>query len=203
MRVRARRSVRTVGIVLLAGFALAGCRSKRVLLPPIVELAPHARIGLVTFTSEGTRGALATVATRRFVQQLLAAQPGSEILELGVVAGPMDAAAARRIGEEHGVRSVVVGHVVVSNAKTRASVLGGLRVSIDADVALTARLLSTESGATLWSRSGQLRERIAGVSLVDGEVEFGAQDPDDAYGWLVDRLVYQVTRDFRGTWVRQ
>lgn len=195
-----RAFVFVLGLLLLPA---VGCRSPRVLEPPRVALQPHVRIGLVSFTAEGARGALAPLATQRFLAAMLDAQPGIEVLELGTIAGPIDPAAARRLGEAHGVRTVVVGHLVVSDLKPRVNIFGGFRASVEADVALTVRMLSSESGATVWSRASQLRETMGAVSIVDGQAVLGAQDPDDAYGELVDQLVWNVTYDFRSTWVRQ
>ena len=61
------------------------------------------------------------------------------------------------------------------------------------------------SGAT-----AQLAQRVkpgvligAGLSLIGGEPIFSAKDPNNAYGQLVNRLVYAVTYDLRSTWVKQ
>jgi len=64
------------------------------------------------------------------------------------------------------------------------------------------RMLSTETGATLWTRSVRLTEAIANLGVVDGQAVFGAQDAEEVYGALVERLVREVTNDFRSTWVR-
>ncbi len=201
MRPRRRYAPLFVAALLLV--AAVGCRSPRTLVDPRMALQPHVRIGLVTFSTEGANGTLAPLATQRFLAAMLEAQPGIEVLELGTVTGPVDAAAARRLGEAHGVRSVVAGHLVVSDLKPRVSVLGGLRASVEADVALTVRMLAAESGATVWARSAQIRETMGAVSIVNGQAVLGAQDPEDAYGDLVGHLVWEVTHDFRSTWVRQ
>lgn len=191
-------------VVFLALLGVQGCRSRpQVLVPAPVDLQPHARIGLVTFSAQGARGALAPLATQRFLSAMLAAQPGIEVLELGELPGPIDAAAARRLGEEHGLRSVVAGQLEVSDLKPRVSILGGLRASAEANVGLTVRMFATGSGATVWTREARVRETIANVSVVDGQAVLGAQDPDEAYGELVDVLVWEVTQDFRSRWVRQ
>jgi hypothetical protein len=39
--------------------------------------------------------------------------------------------------------------------------------------------------------------------LNGGIPDFGARDPNEAYGELVDVLVRDVTRDMRATWVRR
>ena len=191
-----------LGGVALSVTACGGGRSQ-VLLPPAVNLAPHNRIGLVLFTAEKAKGSLPALATQRFMEQILRSQQGIEILELGAIAGPVDAAAARRLGTEHGVRTIIVGHIVVSDVKPRISVAGGLSASAEATVSLATRMLATESGATVWSQSSRLRETIGSIGLVDGQAVFGAQDPQEAYGEMVNRLVWNVTQDFRSHYVRQ
>jgi hypothetical protein len=199
-----RPSARAVAYAALATLTLlAGCRRQRVLVDPLFALAPHSRIGLVTFTAQNAKGALPTFATQRFNEHLLRAQPGIEILEIGVAPGPIDAAAARALGQQHGVRTVLVGHLMVSDVKPRISIFGGLSASAEATLSLSTRLLSTESGATLWSRSSTIRETLGHVSIFDGGAVFDAQDPDEAYGEVVNQLVWNVTQDFRATWVRQ
>lgn len=192
-----------LSLVALGTLAACGPSIPPVLVPPRVELAPHSRLGLVTFTVENAEGQLNSFATERFAHLLFAAQTGFELLELGAVPARVDAAAARQLGAEHGVATILVGHIVVSDVKPRASLIGGFRVSAEANIALTTRLLSAETGGILWTQTSQVRENIAGVSLENGHAVFGAQDPEDAYGEMVDRLLYDVTRDFRSTWVRR
>lgn len=190
---------------IVAGLALTalGCRSPRVLVAPMVDLAPHTRIGIVTFTAQGASGTLSAFATQRFSEQLLRAQPGTEILELGAVAGPIDAAMARKLGEQHKVKTVIVGLLTASDVKPKISILGGLSASAEATVSLATKLLSTESGGTLWAQSTRVRETLAAVSLVNGEAVFGSKDPQDAYGDVVNAMVWTLTQDFRSTYVKQ
>lgn len=198
------RALPRFGLLLaLTAFSACGGSRKQVLIDPVVSLAPHSRIGLVTFSSTGAKGSLATLATTRFAERLLGAQQGIEVLELGIVAGPLDAAAARRLGQEHGVRTIMVGQLTVSDIKPRVRILGGLSASTEVTLALSTRLMSTESGATLWARSSTQRETLQSVSLVNGTAVFDAQDPAEAYGEIVNALVWNVTSDFRATWVRQ
>jgi hypothetical protein len=154
------------------------------------------------FTIENAQGSLDELATQRFAEYVLDGQPGIELLELGSQAERVDAAAARRLGQEHGLRAIFVGHIVVSDVRPRVSLGGGLRASADANVAMTVRLLSTETGGTLWTQSATTRESVAAVRLEGGTVVFGASDPEEAYGALVDRLVFRLTGDFRPTWQR-
>jgi hypothetical protein len=55
----------------------------------------------------------------------------------------------------------------------------------------------------LWRSSAAATEKVGELALVGGQPEFSARDPNDAYGHLVNRLVYDVTYDLRSTWVRQ
>ena len=66
-----------------------GRTSNAVQLDPVVNLTQHGRVGLVTFTAQNARGGLVTLATQKFEEQLLSAQPGVEILELGSITGPV------------------------------------------------------------------------------------------------------------------
>jgi len=171
-------------------------------IAPVMDLGAQSTIGLVTFTAEGARGGLVRLATERFQEQMLAAQPGIRILELGTVSGPVDAAAARRLGEQHHVKSIVVGHLQVSDLKPRVRLIGGLRASTEVTLALSTKLLSTETGATVWARSSSVRETMHEVAIVNGTAVFDAQDAADAYGEIVSALIERVTTDFRPTWVR-
>ncbi len=186
----------------------AACGGKRVLVPPRLDLAPFQRVGLVTFTVENAEGSLGEFATQRFTTQIFRAQRGVEVLELGdqerllreLDVDQLDAAAIRAIGDEHGVPAVFMGTLVVSDVKPRAAILGIPRLEAEVSVALTIRLRTTASGATTWSRSARATERVAGLAIVGGRPVFSAQDPEDAYGDLVDYLIGEVTRDLWPTY---
>src|SRR5690348_5312713 len=94
--------------------ALAACSSNTVLVPvpPRMDLKRYGALGIVEFASNepGSAGQ----ATRRFQEQVQAAQPGTPFLELGnretvlaaVGARELDAAALRKIGQKYGVRAL-------------------------------------------------------------------------------------------------
>lgn len=196
-------SIPRAATALVLAITLASCGGgKRIFQEPPVNLAHHTRIGLVTFSAENAKGGLAALATLRFQEQMLRAQPGIEVLELGVVSGPVDAALAKRLGEQHGVRTVVVGHLVVSDVKPRIRLISGLSASTEVTLSLSTRILSAESGSTLWARSSALRETLQQISIQNGTAVFDAADAAEAYGDVVNELVWNVTSDFRGTWVR-
>lgn len=204
-----------LGTALLVLFAATGCGPK-VMVPPRLDLARYYEVGLVTFTMENGRGSLNQVATERFAAEVFAGQLGVGILELGeadrvlqqIGEVELDARAAQAIGDVYGVPAVFVGHLKISSVKPRAAIVAFPRIEIPrveatVGVEITVRLLSTESGATLWSNTGSATETVGELGLVDGEVYFGAQDPNEAYGRLVDILIYDLTGDLRPTYVRQ
>ncbi len=198
---RQSRRAAMAALLLITASACGG-GGKRILQDPTVNLAPHSRIGLVTFTAENAKGGLVKLATQRFQEQLLRAQPGIEILELGALTTPVDAATAKRLGEQHGVRTVAVGHIVISDIKPRIRLIGGIGASTEVTLALSTKFFSTESGATVWARSSTMRETLQQVSIQNGTAIFDAQDAGEAYGEVLNELIWNVTTDFRATWVR-
>ena len=191
--------------------SVVGCGGTRVQVAPRLDLVPFEQLALVTFTIENAKGSLNQVATDRFAVEMLAAQSGYELLELGEQQHLLDAtganrygpAEARMIGEEQGVPAVFVGHMIVSNVKPSASISGIPRVGMEVSVELTVRLLSAGSGGTVWSASSRSTAVVGEVAFDGGIPSFGARDPADAYGDLVDVLVWEVTRDMRPTYRSQ
>src|SRR6266487_4677041 len=172
-----------------------------------MDLHPFARLGLVTFTVENAKGTLHEFATERFAEDLLAAQPGIEVLELGaadtllqrVGEREVGIATAQELGRQRGVAAVFAGHMKITNPTASGGIVGLVTPHLEATVRvdLTVRLLSTQSGGTLWRSSAWATDRVGQVALVGGEVEFRAKDPKEAYGRLVERLVALVTSDVR------
>lgn len=207
------RSVSAAAGMPLAVLLTLSCAAHRVLVPPRLDLVPYGSVGLVTFTIEKAKGSLQELATQRFSEEILAAQAGIEIQELG----PADAvlrrtgetalgpAAARALGGEQGVPVVFFGHLKISDVKPKGGLIGLTMPHIEATVAaeLSVELLSTRTGGTLWRASAATSEKVGGLAIIGGEPYFSAKDPNDAYGRLVNRLVTAVTHDFRATWVRQ
>src|SRR5881409_3274951 len=164
-------------------------------------------LGLVTFTVENAKGSLHEFATERFSEDMLAAQPGIEFLELGtqdsllqrVGEKELGIAAAQELGKQREVGAVFAGHLKVTNPKGTGGLAGLVTPHLEATVRvdLTVRLLSTRSGATLWRSSAWATRKVGHVSLVGGQLDFSAKDPKDAYGSLVNTLVGWVTQDQR------
>ena len=204
---------RSALLALLLAALSAGCAGRRVLVPPRLDLQPHGTVGLVTFTVENAKGTLHDFATQRFAEEVLAGQSGIELLELGsadslvrrVGETQFGPASAQALGEQRDVPAVFVGHLKVSNVKPSGGIIGLSVPFVQATVTvdLLVRLISTRSGGTLWRASASASEKVGSVALVGGIPEFSAKDPNDAYGRLVNRLVWTVTQDLRPTWRKQ
>ena len=204
---------RSALLALLLAALSAGCAGTRVLVPPRLDLQPHGTVGLVTFTVENAKGTLHDFATQRFAEEVLAGQSGIELLELGsadslvrrVGETQFGPASAQALGEQRDVPAVFVGHLKVSNVKPSGGIIGLSVPFVQATVTvdLLVRLISTRSGGTLWRASASASEKVGSVALVGGIPEFSAKDPNDAYGRLVNRLVWTVTQDLRPTWRKQ
>ena len=206
---------RSVLLVIGAGvlLSLACARRPLVQVPPRVELGAFDLIGVVEFSSE-SRGTLASFATRRFIESLQESQPGVRVLEVGTAdeiaralnLDDMNYQTVRAIGEHYGVGAVVLGALDVQDVKPRLDLqhmLTTASVSADVTASLTTRLMETTRGATAWTRTTRTTSTIAHVGVGKGAVVFDAQDPDRAYGTMVDALVVDLTQDFRVSWVRQ
>jgi hypothetical protein len=201
-----------VVLVALASLLVA-CGGKYVWVAPRLDLQPHSPVGLVTFTIENAQGTLHEVATRRFAEAAFAGQENIEILELGTAEAVLSETgetelgprAAQAIGEQHRVPAVFAGHLIVSNVKPSGALppFGGPQLRATVSVELTVRLLSTATGGTLWTRSARATETVGEVGLVNGRPYFGAEDPNEAYGRLVELLVDDVTQDLRPQRMRQ
>src|SRR6266699_1927734 len=173
-----------------------------VLLPPAMDLTQYGHVGLVTFTTENAKGKLSALATGKFEEYVLGAQKGVEVLELGAPERLLQRAGATDLGpaaaqtlatDSNPVPLVFFGHLRVSNVKPSGGLLGITHLEGTVTVELTVALLSTKTGGTLWRSSSTRSEKIGGLSIVGGVPYFSAEDPNDAYGHLINALVYDVT----------
>ena len=69
---------------------------------------------------------------------------------------------------------------------------------------LTVDLIETATGASIWSASARATRTIGQITMFDPKhFAFDADNPDEAYGPLIDALVAQVASDFQASWVRE
>jgi hypothetical protein len=205
------RRALVVGMATLTVVAALGC-GPRVMVPPRIDLTEHEVLGIIEFaTSE--EGELGAYATRRFVEASRRDQGMVRIAELGpevevledVGHDRLDPAAFKDIGERYAVTTIFTGDLEVSDVRPDFTITPGfdfVSVSAEVDVTLDVRMVETATGASIWSSSASATESVGHVSLFGDDISFDAEDPDKAYGKLVEALVEEVTRDFRVSWKR-
>ena len=206
------RPVRTQYALALCGaLALSACSSKYAAVPARLDLAPYGRIAVVAFSTESNRD-MSTLATQRFAEALLSSQSGVELLELDdsdaslkSFAADADAAAmALALGREKNVPAVFVGHLKLSKVKPRGNIsASGMNVRAAVSAELTVRLLSTQSGGTLWRSSSATNGTVGHLAMSGALPSIAMRDTEEAYGEMVGELINSVTRDLRPTWVKQ
>jgi hypothetical protein len=188
---------------------------RKVMVPPRIDLKSHEVVGIIHFECEN-KGELAPFTTRKFTEAIRRDQEMIRIVDLGTEAevlkeighSKFSKAAFQAIGEEYEVATVFTGELLVSDVRPNLSVgllfIAGMSVSADVDATLDAQMIETESGASLWSTSVSATREIGHVSIWEGGgFAFDAEDPERAYGKLVNALVEDASQDFRVTWRRE
>lgn len=198
-----KKAAALAALALLAGLT-AGCHH----YPPRFNLDSMGTIGIVDFRTE-SKGVLAEYATRLFIEVLVQSQPGARIKELGAEADVLRDIGQNRLGPDalaavrsrYGVDAVFLGTLDVSKVTPRIdllAIISTLSVSADVDAQMTARLIDTGDGTTIWADSARDRRTVANVSVArGGGIFFDARDPERAYGGLMRELVGRITRDFQ------
>lgn len=201
---------RKISSVIIVTLLFFGC-GPVVLIPPEIDLIPFERIGLISFALENAAGRIDEIATQRFLQEITFHHRGIQILELGTMedvlakigASDIDPDTAAVIGEQFGVTSFFYGKVAVSDVRPKIDInalIKGMRVQAVFSISATARFLSTETGATLWTDSVQEEDSLAYMSMGQGQVPyFDLRDQENVYRKLIERLIHELTRDFRPT----
>ena len=207
--------MRRASIPLVLAFPIAaalGCGTK-VMVPPRIDLADHEIMGIIEFSSS-KEGELGPLATNRFMEEVRVDQGIVRIVELGTEDEILAAIGRERlnqdayklIGQQRNVKTIFAGELVVSDIRPAISIttdLSNIGAAADVDATLTVQMVETATGASIWSRSASVTKRVGQVGLVGGDFTFDADDPERAYGELIDALVWLVTEDFKVTWERQ
>jgi hypothetical protein len=205
-------------IAAVSVLVLCGCASsppvRRVWVEPRVDLKPYETIGMVEFSSP-SKGRLAALATRRFAEAARRDQDMLRMIDVGsrqqalasVGRGTWDPESFQVIGRKHGVRTMFQGTLTISNIRPTVQLsafLNSGQVTAHVDATLEVQMIETETGASIWSRSASASRTLGGISVFGGKnFAFDADDPQAAYGDLVDFLVGQVARDLQGSWQTQ
>ncbi|HEY3012935.1 MAG TPA: hypothetical protein VGJ36_09325 [Gemmatimonadales bacterium] len=199
-------------LALCGSLVLSACASKYSQIPARLDLAPYGRIALVTFSAEQPNSGMSTLATQRFAEALLASQSGIELLELGsadsalrgLPANADGSAFAQALGRQKNVPAVFVGTIKLSKVKPRGHIdASGMNVRAGLSAELTVRLLSTQTGGTVWRSSAAANSTVGRLEISERLPSIAVRDREEAYGEMVRQLVSDVTRDLRPTWVKQ
>ncbi len=213
MKVRIQRLLSCLGFVLVLFAVLAGC-GKKVMVPPRIDLSDHEVVGIIEFACS-EKGKLGALATSRFMEFARRDQGMIRIIGLGTEAevlkkigrNKLDQDAFIEIGETYGVATIFTGELIISDVRPDIMItpgLGYMGFGAEVDATLSAQMLETASGASVWNNSGSATRSVGQVSIFGGSAfAFDAEDPDKAYGKLINDLVDRVTIDFQITWKRE
>jgi len=205
------KKLQFITILALCVFLAAACshtRTEKVQMPPKMDLISCGTIGMIEFSSNAEDD-LQQYLTREYLQSIYDAQPGVRILELGsseallnsLQRSRLDPETIRLIGDTYKVDAVVFGSLNLSQVKPSinfSSVMDAVNAKVYIEGILNTRVRETRSGATIWSRQSRGKKPVAGLNFSKrGPVTFGASDPEEKYGQLVEGLVYTNTADFR------
>lgn len=213
LRNRGNLHIRTQSVVALCSvLALAGCSARYAQVPPRVDLQPYGRVALITFSADQSNAAMSALATERFAEAVLASQSGIELVELSLADSALRAlgpnpdamAIAQAMGRDKEVAAVFLGTLTVAGTKPQGHLsTSGMNVRTSVSAELAVRLISSRSGGTVWRSSAAAEGTVGQFTVANRLPTIAVRDQQEAYGEVVDRLVTDLTRDFRPTRVRQ
>lgn len=213
---RCRRAASALALLGTTLLLLLGCGTPtvRVQVPPRVDLRDWPLVGYVDFTTNADPP-LAREATEKFLQNLAAAQPGARLLELGNGAeilrelnrNAFDPGTIKAMGTHYGVAAVLIGHLEVSGmtpdihlSPSMNAISAAAKVNSD----LSAKLLETATGATVWSNGAHGQWSLGGLHYREGGLaNLRYDDPGDKYRKMILDLASVATNDFRPTYERR
>jgi hypothetical protein len=195
-------------MIILAVFA--GC-CKKVPFPPVMQVNNYEPVAMVNVVMKNAEGNLSGYATQRIIEFITSEQKGNRILEIGdldsvlkeVNAKEINSDAIKAIGEKYKVKTVIIADIDISDVQPQMSLNFEFPyVSAKATISseMTIRMYETEIGATVWTGSSWAKDEVGNLSIFKDYVSFNANNPDDAYGDLVNALVKWATLDFRTTY---
>ncbi len=185
-------------------------------VPREIDLTPYERIGLISFSINKVENNLDEMATKCFLESISRFQKGVKFIELGTldeVLGEinkkvLNQEAAKAIGQNFGVSSFFHGEIHVFDIKRssrevdfdRIRQLRRLSFRATFSISMTAWLLSTETGKTLWTDSVSKEKTLSYLSVPESDVSYlDTEKQDETYKELTEHLAYELTRDFHLT----
>ncbi len=191
--------------------------SPKIMAPPEIDLLHYERVGRISFSNKNVESQADEMATKLFLQEISRFQRGVQVIELGTlddVLGQINKVtlnqeAVKAIGEHFGVASFFHGEINVSDGKRSSrevtpKVISRVLVRMTLNSSLTIRLCSTETGATLWADSAYKEKNLEQIlHSPDSIPDFDIKTQNKVHKKLTERLVHELTRDFRPTKGRQ
>jgi len=187
----------------------------RVYHPPLFDLAQYERLGIIAFT-DNADPSVSSYATQQFQNKIHSAQIGVPILELGteeevlksVGADQLDFNAFKKIGQKYNVIAVFHGDVLYSDIESGINLksIRDFNVRLEATLyaTLSAQLNETQAGATVWSDSASWNRKLGKINLnTEGGMTVGMKGYHDAYKKLIPDMVYDITKNFRGRYIKE
>ena len=201
-------------VLLLSVAVLWGCSHTEIVsVPPKMDLKSYGTLGVVEFASNSDAG-INSRATREFQAQIHAAQPGTRLVELasrealfGAGGRPPDVEALRKIGAKYGVDAIFLGDITYSDPVTNVKIgdlsklEGGMHTEVRGD--MSARLVETRSGASVWSSSSWARRQVNRLNISSQQGISGSTGNANPQAEMLPSLIVNLTHDFRPTSVRQ
>ncbi|MBN2199070.1 MAG: hypothetical protein JW747_04400 [Candidatus Aminicenantes bacterium] len=185
---------------------LASCALR--MFPPAFDLGPLQRIGLAEFSVEKAEGPLGRMATQQFLEEILRWQR-VEVVDLGpleealgsVGADRPDRLAYQALGDRYDVAAVFTGRILISDIRPEIdlrNILRRLSVRARFNIFISATLVSTDSGGVMWTRSTEREGEAARLGVGPrGVFDFGLRDQEENHRRMLQRMVRDITRDFR------
>ncbi|HEV7477953.1 MAG TPA: hypothetical protein VGO02_09485 [Burkholderiales bacterium] len=204
----------SVGFTLLLAMLWGCSHTELVSVPPKMSLKSYGTLGIVDFASNSDP-AINSRATREFQAQIHAAQPGTRLVELGsretllAAAGgrQLDVEALRKIAAKYGVDAIFLGDITYSDPVTNVKIgdlsklEGGMHTEVRGD--MSARLVETGTGASVWSSSSWARRQVNRLSISSEQGISGSTGNANPQAEMLPALIGHLTSDFRPTSTRQ
>ena len=205
-----KSSWKSIAAIFLICFPIlfACSHTQKILVPPRIDLKTYKAIGVIDFSSTA-KSDLCEYLTQNYIQTVQSAQPGVRFLELGskehvlahVSRKELDLEAIKSIGGAYHVDALIFGQFSATDPKPHvrlSSTWQSMQAGAVVEASLITKIWETDSGVILWTNSTARNKKVAGLyANTNGNIEFGASDPEEAYGHLVPELVYANTADFR------
>ena len=205
---KSNRNIVLAILLICIPIIFACAHTEKVLVPPRINLKTYKAIGVIDFSSK-PRDDLRGYVTQNYIQTVQSAQPGVRFLELGskeqvlskIEHKTFDLEAIKTIGRTYNVDALIWGDFSTTDPKPTlrvSSAWKSLQAGAVVEASLVAKIWETNSGVILWTNSTAWQKKVAGMQAnTNGGFEFGASDPEEAYGQLVPEMIYANTADFR------